>query len=95
MRSTLTIISVAAIFTILYILLFEIAILNSANTTHTQVVVVEKISLSEYKSFNVSGKYFSIHVKEITFGVNDTIVIKGDLVYPKNNPKLTVKKTWH
>ena len=91
MKSTLAAIALTAIVTILYILLFESTTLNK---TTTQIVVVEKISLSNDESFKVSGKDFSFHTKELTFAVNDTIVIKGDLVYPKNNPALTVKKTW-
>ncbi len=100
MKSTLAVISLVALVTILYILLFEVSlkakdIQSAPKTNSTEFLVVERISLSVYQSFNVSGKGFSFHTKELTFSVNDTIVIKGDLVYPKNNPTLTVKKTWH
>jgi hypothetical protein len=95
MKSTLAVISLAALVTILYILLFEVSVKAAPKTNSTEFLVVERISLSVYQSFNVSGKGFSFHTKELTFNVNDTIVIKGDLVYPKNNPTLTVKKTWH
>lgn len=99
MKSTLAVISLAALVTILYILLFEVSLkakdIRAPKTNSTEFLVVERISLSVYQSFNVSGKGFSFHTKELTFSVNDTIVIKGDLVYPKNNPTLTVKKTWH
>lgn len=39
--------------------------------------------LKEMDQKDVSGKGFSFHTKELTFNVNDTIVIEGDLVYPK------------
>lgn len=53
-----------------------------------QVVVVDKIAISggKYQKFIVSGKNFEFSTSELTFNVNDTIVIEGDTVFPKSNP---------
>lgn len=59
-----------------------------------KVVVVQKISLSngKYQEFIVSGKGFEFETKELTFGVRDTIVIQGDVVYPKSDSTQTIEK---
>ena len=53
-----------------------------------QTVVVDKITISggKYQRFIVSGKNFEFETRELTFNVNDTIVIEGDKVFPKNKP---------
>ncbi len=49
--------------------------------------VVKKISISggKYQSFIVSGNGFEFRTKELTFNVNDTIIIQGDIAYPKSD----------
>jgi hypothetical protein len=53
-----------------------------------QTVVVEKISIShgKHQYFIVSGKGFEFSTRDLTFNINDTIVIEGDKVFPKNKP---------
>jgi hypothetical protein len=71
---------------------------KSGSDTYTppvrQTVVVEKIGLSngKYQHFIVSGKNFEFGTREITFNVNDTIVIEGDKVFPKNKPFNSIEK---
>ena len=65
------------------------------DTTQNQVeapkpkveAVVKKISISsgKYQRFIVSGKGFGFRTKELTFNVNDTIIIQGDIAYPKSD----------
>jgi hypothetical protein len=60
-----------------------------------QTVVVEKIVLSNessYQHFIVSGKGFEFSTSEITFNINDTIVIEGNKVFPKNKPSNFIQK---
>ena len=60
-----------------------------------QIVVIDKISISEessYQHFIVSGKNFEFNTSELIFNVNDTIVIEGDKVFPKNKPFNFIKK---
>ena len=60
-----------------------------------QTVVVEKIVLSNessYQYFIVSGKGFEFSTSEITFNINDTIVIEGNKVFPKNKPSNFIQK---
>jgi hypothetical protein len=59
-----------------------------------KVVVVQKISLSngKYQYFIVSGKGFEFSTDELTFGVRDTIIIQGDIVYPKSDSTQTIEK---
>lgn len=59
-----------------------------------QTVVVEKISISngKHQYFIVSGKNFEFSTREITFNINDTIVIEGDKVFPKNKPFNFIEK---
>ena len=49
--------------------------------------VVKKISISsgKHQSFIVSGKGFDFWTRELTFNVNDTIIIQGDIAYPKSD----------
>lgn len=49
--------------------------------------VVKKISISsgKYQSFIVSGNGFEFWTRELTFNVNDTIIIQGDIAYPKSD----------
>lgn len=59
-----------------------------------QTVIVDKISISEessYQHFVVSGKNFEFLTLELTFNVNDTIIIEGDKVFPKNKPHNSIK----
>ena len=63
------------------------------NTTQVEApkpkveAVVKKISISsgKYQSFIVSGKGFEFRTRELTFNVNDTIIIQGDIAYPKSD----------
>ena len=58
-------------------------------TNFRQTAVVDKISISEessYQHFVVSGKNFEFQTRDLTFNVNDTIVIEGNKVFPKNKP---------
>lgn len=65
------------------------------DTTQNQVeapkpkveAVVKKISISsgKYQSFIVSGNGFEFRTRELTFNVNDTIIIQGDIAYPKSD----------
>jgi hypothetical protein len=67
----------------------NIQVTNRGNTTVRQTVVVDKISISEessYQHFVVSGKNFEFETIDLTFNVNDTIVIEGNKVFPKNKP---------
>jgi ribosomal protein S17 len=67
----------------------NIQVTNQGNTTVRQTVVVDKISISEessYQHFVVSGKNFEFQTRDLTFNVNDTIVIEGNKVFPKNKP---------
>jgi hypothetical protein len=67
----------------------NIQVTNQGNTTVRQTVVVDKISISEessYQHFVVSGKNFEFETIDLTFNVNDTIVIEGNKVFPKNKP---------
>jgi hypothetical protein len=60
-----------------------------------QTVVVEKIVLSNessYQHFIVSGKGFEFSTSEITFNINDTIIIEGNKVFPKNKPSNFIQK---
>ncbi len=60
-----------------------------------QTVVVEKIVLSNessYQYFIVSGEGFEFSTSEITFNINDTIVIEGNKVFPKNKPSNFIQK---
>lgn len=60
-----------------------------------QTVVIDKISISEessYQHFIVSGKNFKFSTSELVFNVNDTIVIEGDKVFPKNKPSNFIQK---
>ena len=59
-----------------------------------QTVVVEKIGLSngKYQDFIVSGKNFEFTTRDLSFNVNDTIVIEGDKVFPKNKPFNSIEK---
>ena len=64
-------------------------------TPTVQTVVVEKIVLSNessYQHFIVSGKGFEFSTSEITFNINDTIVIEGNKVFPKNKPSKFIQK---
>jgi hypothetical protein len=63
-------------------------------TLPKKVFVVQKISLSngKYQEFIVSGKGFEFETKELTFGVRDTIVIQGDIVYLKSDSTQTIEK---
>ena len=78
--------------------LFSCKYKSDADSTYTppvrQTVVVEKIGLSngKYQHFIVSGKNFEFTTREITFNVNDTIVIEGDKVFPKNKPFNSIEK---
>lgn len=71
---------------------------DADSTTYTppvrQTVVVEKISLSngKYQHFIVSGKNFEFSTNELVFNINDTIVIEGDKVFPKNKPFNSIEK---
>jgi hypothetical protein len=53
-----------------------------------QVVVVDKITISGGKRqyFIVSGRNFKFTTRQLTFNINDTIVIEGENVFPKRNP---------
>lgn len=68
----------------------NIQVTNRGNyTTVRQTAVVDKISISEessYQHFVVSGKNFEFQTRDLTFNVNDTIVIEGNKVFPKNKP---------
>ena len=61
---------------------------STGNDTKPKVeAVVKKISISggKYQSFIVSGKGFEFWTRELTFNVNDTIIIQGDIAYPKSD----------
>ena len=68
---------------------------DTIDTTQNQVeapkpkveAVVKKISISsgKYQSFIVSGNGFEFFTRELTFNVNDTIIIQGDIAYPKSD----------
>jgi hypothetical protein len=56
-------------------------------------VVVNKIKISNGRNqyFIVSGTNFEFSTKELTFNVNDTIIIQGSIYYPKSNPSLRLE----
>lgn len=66
---------------------------NSNDTTQVEAskpkveAVVKKISISsgKYQNFIVSGNGFEFRTRELTFNINDTIIIQGDIAYPKSD----------
>jgi hypothetical protein len=66
---------------------------DSIDTTQVEApkpkveAVVKKISISsgKHQIFIVSGKGFEFRTRELTFNVNDTIIIQGDIAYPKSD----------
>jgi hypothetical protein len=78
--------------------LFSYKSKSDADSSYTppvrQTVVVEKIGLSngKYQHFIVSGKNFEFSTRELVFNINDTIVIEGDKVFPKNKPFNSIEK---
>lgn len=78
---------------------FSVTDKTNSNSTYIkpdkQTVVIDKISISEessYQHFIVSGKNFKFSTRELVFNVNDTIVIEGDKVFPKNKPSNFIQK---
>lgn len=59
----------------------------------TKIVVVKKIALTygKHQSFIVSGDNFKFRTKELTFVINDTIVLQGEKAYPIKNKRQKIE----
>ena len=86
---------------VLLVFCYFFSVTDKTNSSSTyikpdrQTVVIDKISISEessYQHFIVSGKNFKFSTRELVFNVNDTIVIEGDKVFPKNKPFNSIEK---
>ena len=91
-REKFVVIVIGLVFAVCYAIFSCKPKVDSTDSTYTppvrQTVVVDKIAISggKYQRFIVSGKNFEFETRELTFNVNDTIVIEGDKVFPKNKP---------
>lgn len=100
-REKITVIVITLVLAFCYFFRAELLPDKTTNSSSTyikpdkQTVVIDKISISEessYQHFIVSGKNFKFSTSELVFNVNDTIVIEGDKVFPKNKPSNFIQK---